>query len=90
MCWAVFFEEFIKYGSTVHIVYAITNGTIQGFRYTEALNLCKHIGIRTLMSHSLDMDFIHSKKANIPTVTKGTQNVPAYKEGSSLNKRKIW
>lgn len=50
------FEEFIKYGSTVHIVYAITNGTIQGFRYTEALNLCKHIGIRTLMSHSLDMD----------------------------------
>lgn len=39
------FEEFIKYGSTVHIVYAITNGTIQGFRYTEALNLCKHIGI---------------------------------------------
>lgn len=61
------FEEFIKYGSTVHIVYAITNGTIQGFRYTEALNLCKHIGIRTLMSHSLDMDlYIVKRRTYLP------------------------
>ena len=83
------FEEFIKYGSTVHIVYAITNGTIQGFRYTEALNLCKHIGIPDSNVTFLGYGFIHSKKANIPTVTKGTQNVPAYKEGQALTREKM-
>ena len=83
------FEEFIKYGSTVHIVYAITNGTIQGFRYTEALNLCKHIGIPDSNVTFLGYGFIHSKKANIPTVTKGTQNVPAYKEGQALTRENM-
>lgn len=74
------FEEYLKYGSTIHVVYAIVSGTVNGFRYTEALNFCKRVGIPASNVTFLGYGFMQGLKDAVPSTTKGTPDIPAYKE----------
>jgi len=83
------FEEYLKYGSTIHVVYVITNGVVDGVRYTEALNLCKSIGIPAANIIFLGYGSMRDEKSNIPQKTKGTKEIPAYKEGQPYTRDNI-
>ena len=82
-------EEYLKYGSEVYIVYVITNGMVSGFRYTEAFNLCKRIGIPSKNITFLGYGSMRDGENEIPPTTKGTKDIPAYKEGQAYTRENI-
>lgn len=83
------FEEYLKYGSTIHVVYVITNGRVGGFRYNEALNLCKRIGIPATNVIFLGYGSMRDTKNDVPQETKGTPEIPAYKEGQPYTRKNM-
>lgn len=80
------FEEYLKYGSRVFIVYAITNGRIGGQRYQEALQLCAKIGIPKEQVFFLGYGSWCDKPNPFPKRTCGTDDVPAYREGRAYTR----
>lgn len=83
------FEEYLKYGSSIHIVYAIVSGAVYGIRYTEALNFCKRIGIPVSNVTFLGYGFVQWKPNANPPITTGTPDIPAYKEGQPCTRENM-
>ena len=83
------FEEYIKYGSEVMLVYAITNGQVGGYRYEEALALCRHIGIPEKNVFFLGYGSMRDKGEHLPTQTQGTLEHPAYHEGKEYSRKNM-
>ena len=81
-------EEYLRYGSNITLVYPITNGRMLGFRYNEALALCKHIGIAEENVIFLGYAFFNMKGFASGT-TMGTVSHPAYHEGQNYSRENI-
>lgn len=74
------FEEYLKYGSTIHVVY-VMGGIINAYRCVEGLNFCKRVGIPLSNVTFLGYGFVLGRKYAVPSTTKGAPGIPAYREG---------
>ena len=83
------FEEYLKYGSEIYLVYVITNGAIEGFRYEEALNLFKHIGVLETNITFLGYGSLKNNVVDTIKATRGTHTHPAYNEGQLYSRENI-
>lgn len=82
-------DEYIKYGSEIYIVYAITNGKLEKERWIEALTLLTHIGVPEDHVIFLGFEGLQWWRKSKDILTESIQEHKVYQEGKLFTRENV-